>query len=208
MADTQLSNDKPDHLKLGQWGEEIACQYLKNKGYNILERNFRKRWGEIDIICRVSLETIKKNTQLTASQESDVIHNKNAQSSTSHKLSNWFYKLLNKFFNKPSNSQKSHKIATESFYKSPVFSQIRIPHRTSNNSKLVFIEVKTLKTGNLNPEDNMTWHKQHKLIRICQSYLAYNHLDLDVDWQIDVVAISVDPILGRAKIRHYENAVY
>jgi putative endonuclease len=31
-------------------GEEAACEFLKKKGYKILERNFRKGYGEIDII--------------------------------------------------------------------------------------------------------------------------------------------------------------
>jgi len=35
----------------GFYGEEIATQHLKEKGYQILERNFRKKWGEIDIVC-------------------------------------------------------------------------------------------------------------------------------------------------------------
>jgi len=32
-------------------GENAACEYLKQKGYKILERNFRKGYGEIDIIA-------------------------------------------------------------------------------------------------------------------------------------------------------------
>jgi len=32
-------------------GENIATEYLKRKGYKIVERNFRKGYGEIDIIC-------------------------------------------------------------------------------------------------------------------------------------------------------------
>jgi putative endonuclease len=32
-------------------GENIATDYLKRKGYRIIERNFRKGYGEIDIIC-------------------------------------------------------------------------------------------------------------------------------------------------------------
>ena len=32
-------------------GEKIASKYLINKGYSIIDRNFRKRWGEIDIIA-------------------------------------------------------------------------------------------------------------------------------------------------------------
>src|SRR3990167_9989 len=44
--------------KLGDLGEEIAANYLKNKGYKILARNYQKPWGEIDIVARnVSRET-------------------------------------------------------------------------------------------------------------------------------------------------------
>lgn len=32
--------------------EELAAQYLMKKGYNILERNYRNRFGEIDIIAK------------------------------------------------------------------------------------------------------------------------------------------------------------
>lgn len=32
-------------------GEDIAADYLKKNGYKIIERNFRRGYGEIDIIC-------------------------------------------------------------------------------------------------------------------------------------------------------------
>lgn len=32
-------------------GENLACEFLRKKGYKIIERNFRKGYGEIDIIC-------------------------------------------------------------------------------------------------------------------------------------------------------------
>ena len=35
-------------------GENSACEYLEKKGYKILERNFRKGYGEIDIIATKS----------------------------------------------------------------------------------------------------------------------------------------------------------
>lgn len=35
---------------VGLLGENIAVDYLKKKGYKILERNFRRRNGEIDIV--------------------------------------------------------------------------------------------------------------------------------------------------------------
>ena len=42
-----------DKRLLGQFGEERAARYLRQKGYRILARNYRCRMGEIDIIaCR------------------------------------------------------------------------------------------------------------------------------------------------------------
>jgi putative endonuclease len=37
---------------LGRTGEEAAVRYLQEQGYRILERNFRCRFGEIDLIAR------------------------------------------------------------------------------------------------------------------------------------------------------------
>ena len=36
----------------GRFGEDEACRFLMSKGYEILERNFRCRFGEIDIVAR------------------------------------------------------------------------------------------------------------------------------------------------------------
>ena len=41
-----------DHNELGIRGEEIAIELLKKKGYKILERNWRYKKAEIDIICK------------------------------------------------------------------------------------------------------------------------------------------------------------
>jgi len=35
----------------GTLGEDIACQFLSRKGFKIIARNYRKPWGEIDIIA-------------------------------------------------------------------------------------------------------------------------------------------------------------
>ncbi len=40
--------------KIGLLGEEVGCKYLINKGYRILERNYTKKWGEIDIIAQLN----------------------------------------------------------------------------------------------------------------------------------------------------------
>lgn len=38
---------------LGKNGEDLACAELERRGYAILERRYRSRHGEIDIIARV-----------------------------------------------------------------------------------------------------------------------------------------------------------
>lgn len=38
-------------IVFGQKGESYAAQLLEKNGYKIIERNFRKPWGEIDIIA-------------------------------------------------------------------------------------------------------------------------------------------------------------
>lgn len=38
--------------ELGNLGEKLACEYLVDKGYNILGRNHRISFGEIDIIAK------------------------------------------------------------------------------------------------------------------------------------------------------------
>ncbi len=37
---------------LGRWGEGVAAEYLSQRGYEILERNFRTPYGEIDLVTR------------------------------------------------------------------------------------------------------------------------------------------------------------
>jgi putative endonuclease len=36
----------------GTWYEDIACEYIKDRGARILRRNYRVRSGEIDIIAK------------------------------------------------------------------------------------------------------------------------------------------------------------
>ncbi len=37
--------------RLGQWGETLAAQYLEERGFKVLVRNWRYKKDEIDIIC-------------------------------------------------------------------------------------------------------------------------------------------------------------
>jgi len=39
-----------DKQKIGNLGEDIGCKFLVKRGFSIKDRNYRKKWGEIDIV--------------------------------------------------------------------------------------------------------------------------------------------------------------
>jgi Holliday junction resolvase-like predicted endonuclease len=57
--------------EIGKLGEDLACEHLIKRGYKIIERNFRKPWGELDIIVKqnngtlvfVEVKTIKQTEE-------------------------------------------------------------------------------------------------------------------------------------------------
>ncbi len=94
---------------------------------------------------------------------------------------------------------------------------------TMKDENLYFIEVKTRlclavarsgeaearETSNNNPyrpEDNITYFKQKQLIKLSKIYLAKHQLN-NIPWQIDIIAIEINPLTKEKKIRHIEQAV-
>jgi len=67
---------KNTRINLGSQGEDIAAKYLQGQGYKILQRNFRSRYGEIDIICSLEHSIIfvevktRTNTSFGSPEES------------------------------------------------------------------------------------------------------------------------------------------
>ncbi len=48
------NKDKPspqNKLSIGSKGKKIACKSIKKNGYKIIEKNYRTKYGEIDIIA-------------------------------------------------------------------------------------------------------------------------------------------------------------
>jgi putative endonuclease len=43
-------SDDPRH-SLGALGEQLAAEHLVRRGFQIVERNYRTRWGELDIVA-------------------------------------------------------------------------------------------------------------------------------------------------------------
>ena len=40
-----------DKVKVGPLGEELVVRFLMKRGFKILDRNFRRKWGELDVVA-------------------------------------------------------------------------------------------------------------------------------------------------------------
>jgi len=60
--------ERDERAGLGPHGEEVAGRYLRERGYRIIARNWRCRFGEIDLIARdgdtLVFVEVKTRTQL------------------------------------------------------------------------------------------------------------------------------------------------
>ena len=55
--------------QIGQSGEDLAAKYLENRGFVIVDRNYWKPWGEIDLVAKkgselrfVEVKTVTRNS--------------------------------------------------------------------------------------------------------------------------------------------------
>jgi putative endonuclease len=70
---------------------------------------------------------------------------------------------------------------------------------------LCFVEVKTRRSGRVDPDIAITLTKRKQLIRLAEAYLSANDLDPEV-CRFDVVSIWSDPALPCAMLRLCKNA--
>ena len=49
---------KQFNLQTGKMGEEIAKEFLEKKGYNIIEQNYKTKYGEIDLVGQLGKELV------------------------------------------------------------------------------------------------------------------------------------------------------
>ena len=75
---------KTEKRRKGDIGEEVTCKYLEKGGYKIIERNYRTKLGEIDIIadckgCTCFVEVRAKNSPAFGLPEETILRKKQRQ---------------------------------------------------------------------------------------------------------------------------------
>ena len=67
LSKNSYNKEKPTAVSIGNIGEETAVKALKKQGYKILERNYRTKVGEIDIIAKDGEYTVFAEVRLRKS---------------------------------------------------------------------------------------------------------------------------------------------
>ena len=64
--------------KTGNLGEDLACRFLMKRGFDVIERNYLKKCGEIDIIAKnkgkihfIEVKSVSHETTLSVSVETN-----------------------------------------------------------------------------------------------------------------------------------------
>lgn len=55
--------------RTGDWGENLALRYLAERGYTLVERNYRTRHGELDLIMRSGATLVFVEVKLRRGRE-------------------------------------------------------------------------------------------------------------------------------------------
>ena len=119
--------------QIGQSGEDLAAKYLENRGFIIVDRNYWKPWGEIDLVAK-------------------------------------------------------------------------------KGSELRFVEVKTVtrqvwQEGDYEPEDNVHPWKRQRLRRIIETYILAKDIADDIEWQIDLMSVYLNPAGELLKVEWLEDII-
>ena len=122
---------KKETKKTGSIGEKLAFRFLQERGFKIIETNYWRKWGEIDIVA----------------EKDNILH---------------------------------------------------------------FVEVKATvspETSGYRPEENIRLWKKQRMSRAIKTYLSDRHISDEKEFLIDVVAMNLDFLNKKVKMRWVQNVI-
>lgn len=85
-------------IQIGKLGEKIASSYLTSKGFHIVDRNFRTKYGEIDLIIKKDKKIIFVEVKTRVGDQKGKPYEAVTRNKYSHlKLAAQLYVLKNNF---------------------------------------------------------------------------------------------------------------
>jgi Holliday junction resolvase-like predicted endonuclease len=164
----QRDMPKTEKRKTGDLGEDIASMFLMKQGFIVVERNYLRKWGEIDIVAKkdrtlhfVEVKTVSCGTRNAVTHET---------------LQNKFRDVFCDIFLTRARGFTIKEVTPASA------KALASKHETRSN----------LQTDTFRPEDNLHTRKLQRLRRTIQTYLAEKGIGEDGDWQFDAMCVYLD----------------
>lgn len=169
MFNNKPSKEPTEKQKIGKIGEDCACDYLRKEGYKILERNYLKKWGELDIVAQKGkkihfVEVKSVSRSISDEQEGDVSRITSIGIGVSG-------------VDAVRGGKGNERGGVDNYSDE----NISLSNKEMRQSRDFY-----------RPEDNMHPWKLQRLGRAVQSYLLDRNVLDDVDWQFDLITVYVD----------------
>ena len=201
--------------KIGDLGEGIACNYLKNKGFKVIDRNYWKPWGEIDIIVKkqgiihfVEVKTVQMQNGRRIMQNkrgnSDVIRE---TSIVKNKSDVNFIKQIFKFFIGEADGvahETHNNVNHETILHDSAFNLHSSAVLSTPGDKTI---KKRQELDEYRPEDNVHHWKLKKLSRVIRTYLIEKDPNNQLEWKFDVITVKLSIKDKTAKIEWLKDII-
>lgn len=94
MFGKKQTKEPTEKQKIGEIGENLACEYLQKNGYKILDRNYSRKWGELDIVAKKGNTLHFVEVKSVSRQLDGVIHVTNDSYRAEDNMHPWKLKRL------------------------------------------------------------------------------------------------------------------
>lgn len=163
--------------KIGKTGEDVACKFLVKHGFEIVERNYTRKWGEIDIIASRSICEQKRS-----------IFNGKGKKIGRQKIHFIEVKTTSCDLSNVSRETRVEKLDT-------LDTPDNVSHFRLRESK------------HFRVEENIHPRKIERMKRAVQTYLLERQISQETPWQVDVLVVLLDQNDKKAKVNVLENII-